>query len=69
MCGAEKAEDRGEGRGKREEEGELGRTRIRVRQTRYSGGENKGGVCSQAHERARWAPERDHLLKFCVLGA
>ena len=32
MCGAEKAEDRREGRGKREEEGELGRTRTRVTQ-------------------------------------
>lgn len=68
MCGAGKAEDRGEGRGKREEEGELGRTRTRVRRTRNSGGETNGGVCSQAHVRARWAPERDHLLNFvsCV---
>lgn len=41
MCGAEKAENRGEWRGKREEEGELGRTRTRVRQTRYSGAKIK----------------------------
>lgn len=58
MCGAGKAEDRGEGRGKREKEGELGRTRTRVRRTRNLGGETNGGVCSQAHARARWAWER-----------
>ena len=69
MCGARKAEDGVEGRGKREEEGELGRTRTKVRQTRYPGDKIEGGAFSQAHECAGLAPEREHLLKSCDLGA
>lgn len=68
MCGAGKAEDRGEGRGKREKEGELGRTRTRVRRTRNSGGELTE-VFALRLMQGQGGPERDHLLKFCVLRA